>query len=236
MMAETELKVGIISCSGEDLPEGTISRLATRRVLEFLRPGQTVTLCLPLFLAGGEGERAFAREFPTITIDGCGKQCAKRGTEAHSGPVSAALVVTDLLPDAPRGSGRVSTRGTDMRDEAAVREVAQVIAQHVDAILADAPQAAPGETSGASCGCGCATSLPPGVIEVAGQSVTIPGLPLILQQCAQDGLIADNADASERLVQLVSIYHPVPDAERSDYATALLAAYRAYLQSRHASR
>jgi hypothetical protein len=61
-------------------------------------------------------------------------------------------------------------------------------------------------------------------------------LPLILQQCAQDGLIADNADASERLVQLVSIYHPVPDAERSDYATALLAAYRAYLQSRHASR
>ena len=31
-------KVGIISCSGEAIPEGTISRLATLRVLELLRP------------------------------------------------------------------------------------------------------------------------------------------------------------------------------------------------------
>ena len=38
------LKVGIISCSGEDLCEGTISRLAVRKVLEELRPGRAVTL------------------------------------------------------------------------------------------------------------------------------------------------------------------------------------------------
>ena len=50
-------KVGLVSCSGEEMPEGTISRLATRRVLESMRPGQTVTICLPLFLAGGRGSR-----------------------------------------------------------------------------------------------------------------------------------------------------------------------------------
>ena len=48
-------KIGIISCSGEAIAEGTISRLATRRVLESLRPNLTVTLCLPLFLSGEEG-------------------------------------------------------------------------------------------------------------------------------------------------------------------------------------
>ena len=53
-MAEVT-KVGIISCSGEEIPAGTISRLATRRVLELLRPQSTVTLCLPLFLAGESG-------------------------------------------------------------------------------------------------------------------------------------------------------------------------------------
>ena len=53
-MAEAISKIGIIACSGEEIPEGTISRLATRRVLELLRPQQTVTLCLPLFLAGEE--------------------------------------------------------------------------------------------------------------------------------------------------------------------------------------
>ena len=53
--------------------------------LEGLRPQQTVTLCLPLFLAGEGGERRFASEHPTITVDGCDKLCAKRGTEKYSG-------------------------------------------------------------------------------------------------------------------------------------------------------
>ena len=82
---EAVSKVGIISCSGEEIPEGTVARQAVRRVLEALRPQQTVTLCLPLFLAGEEGERRFAREHPTITVDGCSKLCAKRGTEKYSG-------------------------------------------------------------------------------------------------------------------------------------------------------
>ncbi len=52
-------KVGIVACSGEELAEGTVTRLAALRVLEQLRPGDTVTICLPLFLAGGQGDRAF---------------------------------------------------------------------------------------------------------------------------------------------------------------------------------
>ena len=78
-MAEAVSKVGIISCSGEEIAEGTVARQAVRRVLEALRPQQSVTLCLPLFLAGEEGERRFAREHPTITVDGCPKLCADAG-------------------------------------------------------------------------------------------------------------------------------------------------------------
>ena len=104
-------KVGIISCSGEAIPEGTISRLATRRVLELLRPDVTVTLCLPLFLSGNEGERNFARTHPTITVDGCPKQCAKWGTEKHSGPVSGALVVSEILGTAGASVPSLLSRG-----------------------------------------------------------------------------------------------------------------------------
>jgi hypothetical protein len=46
------LKVGIVSCSGEAIPGGTLSRLACRKVLDELRPAETVTICLPLFIAG----------------------------------------------------------------------------------------------------------------------------------------------------------------------------------------
>jgi uncharacterized metal-binding protein len=127
-------KVGIISCSGEEIAEGTISRSAVRRVLESLRPHETVTLCLPLFLAGNEGERNFARTHPTITIDGCDKQCARWGTEKHGGPVARALVVSDILGGRVAGCQR-SSRSRGPADEEAVRLVAEEIASAVDALL-----------------------------------------------------------------------------------------------------
>src|SRR3990170_6474559 len=95
-------KVGVICCSGEEIPEGTISRVATRLVLEKLRPDETVTICLPLFLAGGEGERTFAKLFPTITVDGCGKRCAEIGTRKYSGKPFATIVVTDIFKKCPK--------------------------------------------------------------------------------------------------------------------------------------
>jgi len=130
-------KVGVISCSGEDMAEGTISRLATRQVLESLRPGTTVTLCLPLFAAGAEGERNFARTHPVITVDGCDKQCAKWATEKYGErPVHRALVVSDIL--GPKGvTCRRSLRDHDETDREATRLVAEEIAAAVDRVLAE---------------------------------------------------------------------------------------------------
>ncbi len=100
-------KVGIVACSGEELAEGTVTRLAALKVLEQLRPGETVTICLPLFLAGGEGDRAFARFYPTIAVDGCELRCAARATEMYSGKPAASIVVTELTEAAglPRAQG-----------------------------------------------------------------------------------------------------------------------------------
>lgn len=92
-----ELKVGIISCSGEECLGGTISRLATRIVLDELKMISTVTLCLPLYLAGGEEERNFAKVFPTIAVDGCDKLCAKRSTEKYSGKINGSIDVSKII-------------------------------------------------------------------------------------------------------------------------------------------
>jgi uncharacterized metal-binding protein len=135
-MSTEIVKVGIIACSGEAIAEGTISRLATRRVLETLRPDRTVTLCLPLFIAGNEGERNFAKTHPTIAIDGCPKQCARWGTEQHSGPVSGALVVSQILGTSATGCSR-SSRSASKADEEAVQTIAEHIASEVDRVLAE---------------------------------------------------------------------------------------------------
>jgi uncharacterized metal-binding protein len=129
-----EKKVGIISCSGEGCVEGTISRVATRFVLEKLRPYETVTICLPLFLAGGGEERAFAKHYPTITVDGCEKVCAKVGTERYSGKPAGSIVVTDLTQSS--GCPRLrSPRKLDSDTLALAERVAERIAQEVDRVL-----------------------------------------------------------------------------------------------------
>ena len=129
-----ERKVGIIACSGEELAEGTVTRLAALKVLHELRRGRTVTICLPLFLAGGEGDRAFARFHPTITVDGCDLRCAARGTEMYSGKPTASLVVSDLLAKAglpaPAGRRRLNDAG-----KRAVDVTANRLAQLVDQVL-----------------------------------------------------------------------------------------------------
>ena len=217
-------KVGIISCSGEAIPEGTISRLATRRVLELLRPEVTVTLCLPLFLSGNEGERNFANTHPTITIDGCEKQCAKWGTEEHSGPVSAALIVSDILGTQPSGCHR-SSREASRADKEAVWAVAERIAGAVDRVLADAaPADAVARGTGAG-QCACSSPAPGGSITVKGAKVTIAGLPLIFEQCAERSIPAD-AGGSAALLEAVRIYHPIRPEEEADYRSALLAGYQ----------
>jgi hypothetical protein len=222
-MAE-KLTVGIISCSGEEIPEGTISRLATRRVLEMLRPDQTVTLCLPLFLSGGEGEREFARNHPTITVDGCDKRCAQCGTEKHSGPVSAALVVSEML----NGEYPTCTRNSRQRgevDREAVWMVAEKIAATVDQVLAEA--GAVDKCATEDEGCACSRPLPGGKIVVNGQEITIPGLLMIFGHLVETGVAAD-ADNAARILETVAVYHPVPEAEADGYREALSAAYSAY--------
>jgi uncharacterized metal-binding protein len=135
MMGEVrEKKVGIISCSGEECVEGTISRVATRLVLGKLRPDETVTICLPLFLAGGREEREFARDYPTITVDGCDKMCAKIATERYSGKPASSIVITDMLKDwhCPKLNSR-----RKLSDETlgVTSKVAERVAEEVDEVL-----------------------------------------------------------------------------------------------------
>ena len=136
-------KVGIVSCSGEELPEGTVARLAALKVLNELRPRTTVTICLPLFLAGGAGDRAFAKLHPTITVDGCELRCAARGTEKYSNRPAASVVVHELVAACglapPEGRRRLNAAGQravrhQWAQQQAVRQVllAQVVSWAAD--------------------------------------------------------------------------------------------------------
>ncbi len=232
-------KVGIITCSGESMPEGTVTRLAALKVLESLRPHQTVTICLPLFLAGGAGDRAFARFHPTIAVDGCEKRCAARSTERYSGKPAVSIVVNDgVLRDSSRlGTARRLTE-TGMK---VVDEVAAQIAYHVDNLLGltgddharqgdERPQKAEKKESQATCSCG--SGIPVTTLRLGGREITLVGLPLIFEQFREAGKVPDDSTKAE-LMEAVGIYNPIANVDGAAYADLILQEYRAFWQRSH---
>jgi uncharacterized metal-binding protein len=228
-------KVGIIACSGEEIAEGTVTRLAALKVLESLRPQQTVTICLPLFLAGGEGDRAFARFYPTIAVDGCEKRCAARSTEMYSGKPAVSIVVGDSVPANSAGLGsarRLSEAGMQV-----VSQVADEIAQHVDELVDvtwDRRSGAPPESvqpqeerTPRQAACSCGLGVPVQTLQVAGREVTLTALPLIFAQFCEAGKLPSDSTKTE-LMQAVKTYNPVPSEEEAAYAQAVMQEYAAF--------
>jgi uncharacterized metal-binding protein len=229
-----ERKVGIVACSGEGLAEGTVARLAALKVLHELRPGRTVTICLPLFLAGGEGDRAFASFHPTVTIDGCELRCAARGTAMYSAEPAESIVITELaanhLLDPIEGCRQLNEAGKQ-----AVELAAQCITAVVDKILGppvftilDSTSAGPTAASSKSSGCSCGTRIPSTKILVAGKEEELLALPLIFQQFRQLGKSPESV--GNELLAAVKLYNKVSLEDEPIYREAIVREYAQFCQ------
>jgi len=231
-----ERKVGIVACSGEELAEGTVARLAALKVLNELRPRATVTICLPLFLAGGAGDRAFARLHPTITVDGCDLRCAARGTEKYSSKPAASLVVNELVAECglQRPEGRRHLNAAGLK---AVEVTAERLAALVDQALGNQAGAAPadeeptiashGEAREVACSCGSGVAVTK--LTIDGRTVELVALPLIFRHLRDRGLGQDEEGARE-LFDTVKIYNAVPPEAEASYREAVLREYAAFCQ------
>jgi len=234
-------KVGIVACSGEEIPEGTVTRLAASRVLEQLRPNVTVTICLPLFLAGGEGDRAFAKFYPTIAVDGCELRCAERATAKYSNKPAASIMVRELIEanklDQPEGKRRLNEAGLQ-----AVELTAEKLANTVDELLGkqwnrtkgelielevitDQQTGSAVEPTVATCACG--SGIPVQNVIIAGKEVTLVGLPLIFQQFYEAKKTPTEANLGE-LIDTIKIYNPIPLEEEAAYRDGIRKAYSNY--------
>ena len=226
-------KVGIVSCSGEELAEGTVARLAALKVLNELRPRETVTICLPLFLAGGAGDRAFAKLHPTITVDGCELRCAARGTEKYSNKPAASLVVSELVAEcrleAPEGRRRLNAAGQKAVEITAAR-LATMVDQALGKETGTAPAAeasqAESDAEGHEATCSCGSGVPVARVNIEGRAVELVALPLILRKFRADGRGQDE-EAMRELFETVKIYNAVPPEAEDSYRKAVRREYAA---------
>lgn len=230
-------KVGIVACSGEEMAEGTVTRLAALKVLEQLRPADTVTICLPLFLAGGEGDRAFARFYPTIAIDGCDKRCAAKATEQYSGKPAASVVVTDLVGE---GAELGTPRRLTETGRQAVDAVAEAVAPLVDNLLgvkwnrrtgqAGAEEAEAPAAVEASCSCG--SGIPVLTMTVEDRRETLIAVPAIFDQLYQQGKRPGSNGVAAELLEMTRLYNSIDEAALPGYRTALLREFETHCQKK----
>ena len=226
-------KVGIVACSGEKLAEGTVTRLAALKVLEQLRPKDTVTICLPLFLAGGEGDRAFARFYPTIAIDGCDKRCAAKATEMYSGKPAASVLVTDLMTEREIGTmRRLNEAGQRLVDATADRTahlVDDLLGKKWDRrageFVGETPAAEEAEPVEATCSCG--SGIPVQKVNIDGRVVTLIALPAIFQQFHDMGK-APGDGVTRELLDMVKVYNVVPAEQEASYLSMLEREYTVF--------
>ena len=231
-----EPKVGIVACSGEELAEGTVARLAALKVLNELRPRDTVTICLSLFLAGGAGDRAFARLHPTITVDGCELRCAAHGTEKYSSKPAASLVVNELVAECglerPERRRRLNAAG-----QKAVEVTAERLAVLVDQTLGKgAGTPAAGDSAAhkpdaeqREVACSCGSGVPVTKVSIDGQTVELVALPLIFRQFREAGHGHDE-EAARELFETVKIYNAVPPEAEGSYREAVLREYAVFCE------
>jgi uncharacterized metal-binding protein len=126
--------IGIVACSGECCSLGTLSRMAARFLIDDHRKN-CLTICLPLFIIGDQDENDFAKRFPTISVDGCSKKCAKIATERKSGKVSDQMVVSERLEELGIDADEFPRRDLGEQGLEVARKLALELVEKVDAIV-----------------------------------------------------------------------------------------------------
>lgn len=129
-------KVLVIPCSGIGKPFGTISRDATFRVVDELRPAKAETNCLSLLVMGDKDAVEQVKASRCIAVDGCPLECARKNIEMAGGKVAVHMRVMDLLKE-HRGLKPRMVTFLDEDGERLSAALADRIATKVDELVED---------------------------------------------------------------------------------------------------
>ena len=123
-------KVNIVPCSGIGKSFGSVSRLAAYYVTEDDRPTDTNLIPLALLVLGDKETNDTVLSKPSITLDGCKLQCAKKMIGECGGEIARDLVVLDTYRDhrdlKPAGIAELNEAG---------EKLARALADTVDPII-----------------------------------------------------------------------------------------------------
>lgn len=88
-----ENKVAIIACAGMDKALGSIARTCAFKIVEKLRPNETVLICIPPLVADVKPHSELIKKNSVITIDGCTERCATKIASKNGAKIKGRVFV-----------------------------------------------------------------------------------------------------------------------------------------------
>ena len=129
-------KVNIVPCSGIGKSFGSVSRLAAYYLTEDDRPDVTNMVPLALLVLGDKDTDEMIHANPSITMDGCKLQCAKKMIGECGGQIAKDYVVLDVYRDhrelKPSGIAELNDEGKQL-----AKALADTVIPLVDQIVGE---------------------------------------------------------------------------------------------------
>jgi len=126
-------KVAIISCAGMDKALGSVARACALKVVERLRPNETVLICIPPLVADVKPYSELIKKYPVILIDGCAERCATKIATKNGAKMRGRV----FIPQSVQKYGLKPNTASDIgpEGEKLAEKIAEEIAVQVDKLL-----------------------------------------------------------------------------------------------------
>jgi len=126
-------KVAVIPCAGMDKALGSVARACAFKVVEKLRPGKTVLVCIPSLVAGVKRYSEMVKTYPSIPIDGCAERCATKIAVKNGARIKARILIPESVQKHNLKPGSASDIGPD--GEKLAEKLAEEIAAEIDRLV-----------------------------------------------------------------------------------------------------
>jgi len=123
-------KVAIVACTGMGKALGTIARQVAYKVVEELRPGKTVLICIPSLTVGVGEYKNLLQKYPSIILDGCVERCATKIISDNNGIIAAKVFLPQMI--AKHGLRPQSRTNLGEEGEKLVAKIAEEVASLAD--------------------------------------------------------------------------------------------------------
>lgn len=128
-----EGKIAIVTCAGMDKPLGSVARASAFKIVEKMRPNETVLVCIPPLIADVKPHSELIKKTSVITIDGCAERCATKIAAKSGAKIRGRILVPQSVQKYNLKPNTASDIGQE--GEKLAEKIAEETALMIDKIL-----------------------------------------------------------------------------------------------------